>query len=83
MKTWHLQTWGGGTPHYLVSAETKEEAWKMVEDEWRKKFNIMEVGGRISHLFGTEIYVHQDMNDLIEINGLTTETKLIIDLNKS
>ena len=37
MKTWHIRTWGGGTPHYLVTAPTKEEAWKMVEEEWRKR----------------------------------------------
>lgn len=83
MKTWHIKTWGGGTPHYLVSAETKEEAWKMVEEEWRNKFNTMDVGGRTSYFFDTEIYVHQNMDDLIEIKGLTTGTKLIIDLNES
>jgi hypothetical protein len=83
MKTWHIQTWGAGTPHYLVSAKTKEEAWKMVEEEWRKEFNTMYVGGRTSYFFGTEIYGHQDIDDLIEIKGLTTGTKLIIDLNES
>lgn len=82
MKVWHIQTWGAGTPHYLVSAETKEEAWKMVEEEWRKNFDIMGVGGRTSHFFGTEIYVHQDMDDLIEIKGLTTQTSLIVDLDE-
>lgn len=83
MKTWHIQTWGAGTPHYLVSAETKEEAWKMVEEEWRKEFDTMYVGGRTSYLFDTEIYGHQDIDDLIEIKGLTTQTSLIIDLNES
>lgn len=83
MKTWHIKTWGGGTPHYLVSAETKEEAWKMVEEEWWKKFNTVGVGGRTSHFFDTEIYVHQNIDDLEEIVGLTTGTKLIIDLNES
>jgi hypothetical protein len=82
MKVWHIQTWGAGTPHYLVSAETKEEAWKMVEEEWRKNFDTMGVGGRTSHFFGTEIYVHQDMDDLIEIKGLTTQTSLIVDLDE-
>ena len=82
MKVWHIQTWGVGTPHYLVSAETKEEAWKMVEEEWRKNFDTMGVGSRTSHFFGTEIYVHQDMDDLIEIKGLTTQTSLIVDLDE-
>lgn len=55
----------------------------MVEEEWRKEFNTMYVGGRTSYFFGTEIYGHQDIDDLIEIKGLTTGTKLIIDLNES
>ena len=80
MKTWHIQTWGAGTPHYLVSAETEEEAWKMVEEEWRKVYEIPLVGGYES---ATRGLIYQTMQDLIEIEGLTTGTKLIIDLNES
>jgi hypothetical protein len=80
MKTWHIQTWGGGTPHYLVSAETREEAWKMVEKEWRKIYEMPFVGGYES---ATRGFIYQTMHDLIEIVGLTTGTKLIIDLNES
>ena len=80
MKTWHIRTGGGGTPHYLVSAETKEEAWKMVEKEWRKKYNSYYVGGHQSVMRG---YIYQTENDLEEIVGLTTGTKLIINLNES
>ena len=82
MKTWHIQTWGAGTPYYLVSAETKEEAWKMVEEEWKKKYGNVpsKVGGYQSVTRG---YIYQTENDLKEIVGLTTGTKLIIDLNKS
>lgn len=85
MKVWHIQTWGAGTPHYLVSAETKEEAWKMVKDAWKKKYGNVpsEVGGRTSYFFGTEIYVHQNIDELIEIKGLTTQTSLIVDLNEN
>lgn len=79
MKTWHIQTCGGGTPHYLVSAETKEEAWKMVEEEWWKKYNSSFVGGYESVTRG---FIYQTENDLIEVKGLTTGTKLIMDLNK-
>lgn len=79
MKVWHIQTWGGGTPHYLVSAETKEDAWAMVEDEWRKKFNSCYVGGYWSH-FGE--YIHQTIDDLKEVVGLTTQNSWITDLNK-
>lgn len=82
MKVWHMQTWGAGTPHYLVSAKTKEDAWAMVKEEWRKKFNTTIVGGRTFDLFGTKTYVHQDIIDLIEIKGLTAKTSLIIDLNE-
>ena len=80
MKTWHIQTWGAGTPHYLVSAETREEAWKMVEEEWRKIYEMPFVGGCES---ATRGFIYQTMYDLIEIEGLTTRTKLIIDLNES
>ena len=79
MKTWHIKTWGGGTPHYLVSAETKEEAWKMVEEEWRKKYNYSFVGGHESVIRG---YIYQTENDLEEVVGLTTGTKMIFDLNE-
>ena len=69
MKVWHIQTWGAGTPHYLVSAETKKEAWLKVKMEWKKKYGNWDVGG--------------DQNDLIEIVGLTTQTSLIVDLNEN
>ena len=84
MKTWHIQTWGAGTPHYLVSAETEEEAWLKVKMEWKKKYCNWDVGrcqvGRGGY---TEAYVHQTKNDLVEIKGLTTQTSLIIDLNEN
>ena len=83
MKTWHIQTWGAGTPHYLVSAETKKKAWKMVEEEWRKKFASYYVGGHDSYFCGARKFTHQTENDLIEIKGLTTQTSLIVDLNES
>ena len=83
MKIWHIQTWGAGTPHYLVSAKSKEEAWKMVEEKWREEYNTLDVGGRTSNFFGYENYVVQTIDDLIEIKGLATQTSLIIDLNKN
>lgn len=82
MKTWHIKTWGGGTPHYLVSAETKEEAWKMVQEEWKKKYNSYYVGAE--YFFGQKIggKWYQNIDDLKEIVGLTTGTKMIFDLNE-
>ena len=81
MKTWHIKTWGAGTPHYLVSAETKEEAWKMVEKEWWKEFTSYYVGEKP---YGQEVKGkwHQTIDDLEEIVGLTTGTKMIFDLDE-
>ena len=85
MKTWHIQTWGAGTPHYLVSAETKEDAWDMVEGAWKKKYGNVpsKVGGHAFDFFGDRKYTHQTIDDLIEIKGLTTQTSLIVDLNEN
>ena len=77
MKTYHIDTWGGGTPHYLVSAETKEEAWKMVEQEWRKTY-----GNRYYFVGQVLNGQYQTKDDLVEIVGLTTQTSMIIDLNE-
>lgn len=82
MKTWHIHTWGGGTPHYLVSAETKKEAWLKVKMEWKKKYDNYDVGGYQSAK-GGYIHIHNTENDLKEIVGLTTQTSLIIDLNEN
>jgi len=79
MKTWHIQTWGAGTPHYLVSAETKTEAWKMVEADWKKKYKTkvgyQDLGVR-GECWQTEVFLE-------EIKGLTTQTSLIVDLNEN
>ena len=83
MKTWHIRTWGGGTPHYLVTAPTKEEAWKMVEEEWRKRYREPYVGGRTFDFFGAEKYVYQTIEDLEEIEGWISDVKMIVDLNKA
>lgn len=83
MKTWHIQTWGAGTPHYLVSAETKKEAWLKVKTEWKKKYGSWDVGGHDFDFFGDRKYTYQTENDLKEIEGLTTQKSLIIDLNKN
>ena len=77
MKTWHIDIWGGGTPHYLVSAETREEAWKMVEQEWRKIY-----GNRYYFVGQVLDGRYQTKDDLVEIVGLTTQTSMIIDLNE-
>lgn len=79
MKVWHIQTWGADTPHYLVSAETKKEAWLKVKMEWKKKYSGYDVGGYQSVTRG---YIYQTENDLKEIVGLTTQTSLIVDLDE-
>ena len=79
MKAYHIQTWGGGTPHYLVIAPTKEEAWKMVEREWRKLSISWEVGG---DYYRTNAK-HQTIDDLVEIENLTSlKGPMIIDLHE-
>lgn len=83
MKTWHIHTWGGGTPHYLVSAPTKEEAWKMVEEEWGKKYGNSYVGGTFNFYGSRRETFSQSIEDLEEIKGWISDTKMIIDLNKS
>lgn len=83
MKTWHIQTWGAGTPHYLVSAETRKEAWLKVRMEWKKKYGDYDVGGNDFDFFGARKHTYQTENDLIEIVGLTTRTSLIVDLNEN
>lgn len=80
MKVWHIQTWGAGTPHYLVSAEDEYNAWMMVQEAWQKKYDTPLVGGYESVTRG---YIYQTINDLIEIEGLTTQTSLIVDLNEN
>lgn len=80
MKVWHIQTWGAGTPHYLVSGETKKEAWLKVKMEWKKKYGNYDVGGYRSVTNG--YYIYQTENNLKEIVGLTTQTSLIVDLNE-
>ena len=37
MKVWHIQTWGAGTPHYLVSAETKKRSLVESQDGMEKE----------------------------------------------
>ena len=83
MKTWHIRTWGGGTPHYLVTAPTKEEAWKMVEEEWRKKYGNYYVGGTFDFYESRRETFSQSIKDLEEIEGWISGTKMIVDLNKA
>lgn len=80
MKVWHIQTWGAGTPHYLVSAETPKEAWLKVKMAWKKKYGSWNVGGYQSVTRG---YIYQTKNDLKEVVGLTTKASLIIDLEEN
>ena len=86
MKTWHIRTWGGGTPHYLVTAPTKEEAWKMVKEEWRKRYGNSYVGRDIDwYWYGSRRggRFNQSIEDLEEIEGWISDVKMIVDLNKA
>ena len=84
MKTWHIRTWGGGTPHYLVSAPTKEEAWEMVEEEWRKRYGNSYVGGSKDWYASKRgERFNQSIEDLEEIEGWISDVKMIVDVNKA
>lgn len=76
MKTYYISTWGGGTPEYLVSAETKERAWQLVEAEWFKTFGHSGVG---SDYYNRNDKI-QTINDLIELPGFNNDKEIIIDL---
>ena len=80
MKTWHIQTWGAGTPHYLVSAEDEYNAWRMIEEDWKKRYDTPLVGGYESVTRG---YIYQTIQDLIEIKGLTAQESILVDLNEN
>lgn len=75
MKVFYICVWGGGTPKYLVSAETKERAWELVQNEWKKTYD-----GNI----GSDYY-HRDrcqtIDSLIELDFLA-DKECIIDLSK-
>lgn len=79
MKVWHIETWGADTPHYLVSAETKKEAWLKVKMAWKEKCGSWAVG---EYRSATRGYICQTEDDLKEIVGLTTKTSLIVDLDE-
>lgn len=83
MKVWYIRTWGAGTPIYVVSALSKEEAWKMVEEAWKKRYGNCpyRVGGHASiDSSGARKYVYQTIDDLVEIEGLVAETSVIRDV---
>lgn len=35
---WYIQTFGGGTPAYLIAAPDRETAWYLVQEKWREKY---------------------------------------------
>lgn len=76
MKTFVIFTWGGGTPTYLISAETKERAWEIVEETWRNEMHTFYVG--------TDYYHYdrkQTIDDLIELPNFENNKESIIDIN--
>ncbi len=79
MKIFGISTWGGGTPDYLVAAETKERAWKLVEEEWRKKFCSYCVGGNI---YNSD---RQTIDNLLELDipWISATAEGIIDIHEA
>lgn len=77
LKVYHIQTWGGGTPHFIVAAETKERAWELVVKEWRRIVGTPYVGQ------GNYDNLKQTIDSLRWLPGLTCDKEVIYDLNKS
>lgn len=81
-KTWFISTWGGGTPDYLVTAESKERAWQLVEKDWREKRLGYYVGERpyaTSYVPGKD---YQTAEHLKEVEGFFGDQERVIDLHK-
>lgn len=76
MKTFVIHTWSGGTPTYLVSAETKERAWEIVEETWRNEMHTFYVGSDYYHCNRK-----QTIDDLIELPTFTNSIETIVDIN--
>ena len=74
-KVWKIWTRGAGTPLYLVAAATKERAWKLVEEAWKKAGFREQVGSD---------YYHQDkcnsIGDLEEVEGFFADEERIVDM---
>ena len=77
-KVWKIWTRGAGTPLYLVAAATKERAWELVEEAWKKAG----LGGQV----GSDYY-HQDkynsVSDLEEVKGFFADEERVVDMFKS
>ena len=71
-KTWCINTWGGGTPFYLVTAKTKERAWELVEISWSRTFHCPVGELREGH--------YQTIDNLLEIPGVYGSKEYIVDL---
>ena len=79
LKVYHIQTWGGGTPHFIVAAESKERAWELVVREWRRIVGPSQVSrgnyDNLNHF--------QTIDYLRWLPGLTCDKEVIYDLNES
>lgn len=77
-KVWKIWTRGAGTPLYLVAAATKERAWELVEEAWKKAGLKGQVGSD---------YYHQDkhnsVSDLEEVKGFFADEERIVNMFES
>lgn len=78
MKVWKIWTRGGGTPLYLVAALTKERAWELVQETWKKSGLRGQVGSDYYHW-----RKHNSISDLEEVEGFYANEERIVDIFES
>ena len=72
MKTWICTVFGGGTPTYLISAESEKRAWELIKEKWK-----LYIGrGRCSGLIEVPFW-HADDERIDDINELYATNGII------
>ena len=71
MKTWICTVFGGGTPLYLVSAESEKRAWQLIGKELNSRYR--------NKYF---INKRNDTGGLVELDGWTSVEERIVDLEE-
>lgn len=70
MKTWICTIFGGGTPTYLVSAESEKRAWELIRKELRTRYQH------------TYFDMKEDTGGLVDFPGWTSEEERIVDIHE-
>jgi len=65
LKTFMIDTWGGGTPLYLIAAENKERAFEMANQAWNDRYKSR---------------MRNPINTVKEVKGFFADKETITDL---